>query len=292
MREGRRSIDLPTFRPHPGRCHKQLEDARFDARPPRADMNAMLELKSRRSAVGSLPGTAVQRVALFGVSHGTTMPCMSVSAQGPTESPTDRAKCDADKVYELIRMHADQPREASTAAAGSVSAAPLPAPSVVQQPVNRGVGKLVATSVLPEATETARLVATSDVELSGRAPTVAVEALAVPLIAADLSHATVSTPSPGAKDRSSSAAAAEVPGAALVLVSGAPPDFPRHLVRRLGQGSVVVSFVVRPDGSVGAACIQKSRHAGLNEAALAAVAAWRFKPVSATTACVTELRFE
>ena len=70
------------------------------------------------------------------------------------------------------------------------------------------------------------------------------------------------------------------------------PVFPGHLVRRLGQGSVVVNFEVRPDGSVGATSIQKSRHAGLNEAALAAVAAWRFKPVSATTAGVTEFRLD
>ncbi len=53
-----------------------------------------------------------------------------------------------------------------------------------------------------------------------------------------------------------------------------------------------MNFEVRPDGSVGATSIQKSRHAGLNEAALAAVAAWRFKPVSATTAGVTEFRLD
>ena len=78
----------------------------------------------------------------------------------------------------------------------------------------------------------------------------------------------------------------------LELVSSVEPDFPSHLVRRLAQGSVVVNFDVLPDASVGTTAIVKSSHQGLNAAAQAAVATWRFKPVSATTEGVTELRFE
>jgi TonB family protein len=60
----------------------------------------------------------------------------------------------------------------------------------------------------------------------------------------------------------------------------------------LGRGSVVVNFDVRPDGSVARAEVASSSHRGLNEAALSAVAAWRFKPISETLPGVVELKFE
>jgi TonB family protein len=78
----------------------------------------------------------------------------------------------------------------------------------------------------------------------------------------------------------------------LELVSSVEPEFPARLVRSLGAGSVVVNFDVRPDGTVARAEVSRSSHRGLNEAALAAVAAWRFKPISETMPGVVELKFE
>ncbi len=82
----------------------------------------------------------------------------------------------------------------------------------------------------------------------------------------------------------------------LELVSSVEPEFPARLVRSLGKGSVVVNFDVRPDGTVALALarteVSSSSHRGLNEAAQAAVAAWRFKPISETMPGVVELKFE
>jgi periplasmic protein TonB len=78
----------------------------------------------------------------------------------------------------------------------------------------------------------------------------------------------------------------------LELVSSVEPEFPSRLVRSLGKGSVVVNFQVRPDGTVERTEIASSSHRGLNEAAQAAVAAWRFKPISETMPGVVELKFE
>ena len=75
-------------------------------------------------------------------------------------------------------------------------------------------------------------------------------------------------------------------------VSSVEPEFPPRLVRSLGKGSVVVNFDVRPDGTVGRTEVSISSHRGLNEAAQAAVAAWRFKPISETMPGVVELKFE
>jgi hypothetical protein len=47
-----------------------------------------------------------------------------------------------------------------------------------------------------------------------------------------------------------------------------------------------VNFDVQPDGSVSRTDV------GLNDAARAAVAAWRFKPVSETLPGIVELKFE
>ncbi len=78
----------------------------------------------------------------------------------------------------------------------------------------------------------------------------------------------------------------------LELVSSVEPDFPARLMRQLGKGSVVVNFEVRPDGTVARTEVVSSPHSGLNAAAQAAVAAWRFKPISETMPGVVELTFE
>ena len=79
---------------------------------------------------------------------------------------------------------------------------------------------------------------------------------------------------------------------ALILLSSVEPEFPARLVRTLGKGSVVVRFEVQSDGSVASTAVVKTSHKGLNEAAQAAVAAWRFKPVGEPASGITELRFE
>ena len=78
----------------------------------------------------------------------------------------------------------------------------------------------------------------------------------------------------------------------LELVESVEPEFPARLVRTLGRGSVVVQFDVLPDGSVVRPEVVRSSHKGLDAAAQAAVAAWRFKPISETAPGLVELKFD
>ncbi len=250
----------------------------------------------RRSAARSTGGTRSRWLAVVGMSIAIGGTCASapVHAQATADraAPSDRAKRDADKVYELIRMHADRPRKASSPPAGALTTVLPSATNEVRQSSSPAVVNLTATPDLPASPVTARDAGSAPVEFSARAPVAALAPPTAPLLATELAVKPLAPALAATADRSATPAATETLGTTLVLVSGAEPEFPAHLIRRLGQGSVVVAFEVRPDGSVGATSIQKSRHAGLNDAAMAAVAAWRFKPVSATTAGVTEFRFE
>ena len=73
-----------------------------------------------------------------------------------------------------------------------------------------------------------------------------------------------------------SAAAVEAPPAEI---HNPPPEYPALAVRRRWEGSVVVGFEVRPDGTCAdVGIVQSSGHAVLDEAAVRAVREWRFKP--------------
>lgn len=99
--------------------------------------------------------------------------------------------------------------------------------------------------------------------------------------------ATVATPAPAALPEPA------VPkNIKLELIQSEEPIFPSRLVRQLGNGSVVVRFEVRPDGTVAQPEVVQSSHRGLNAAAVAAVSAWRFKPISETAPGIVELKFE
>ena len=255
----------------------------------------------RRAAVHSIASPALKRFALTALAalcaglaglggHGTA----HAQAELPTTAPaaSDRAKRDADKVYELIRMHADRPRKAPTTATVLAPAQAPAAVSEVEQATRPAVVALTATPRLPATTASARVHDPSGAGHVGPAPAVALSALAAPVHATEMTLKHVSVPAVAMTRGGAAAAASESAAPTLVLLSGVEPDFPRQLTRRLGQGSVVVNFEVLPDGTVGATHIERSRHPGLNEAAVAAVAAWRFKPISKATAAVTEFRVD
>jgi protein TonB len=72
------------------------------------------------------------------------------------------------------------------------------------------------------------------------------------------------------------AAAVEAPPAEI---HNPPPEYPALAVRRRWEGSVVVGFEVRPDGTCAdIGIVQSSGYAVLDEAAARAVRDWRFKP--------------
>lgn len=205
--------------------------------------------------------------------------------------PTERAQHDADKVFRMILQHADKPRhvprEEAAPRAPAPPAAKTPAPAAVTAAPLRAADSRAPAATPPSIPTAPRT-------------TAAVEAAVPSLILRD-----GVVPSSEALPSSQPVATAVAPPAALApvavamprslkleLVSSVEPEFPPRLVRSLGKGSVVVNFDVRPDGTVGRTEVSISSHRGLNEAAQAAVAAWRFKPISETMPGVVELKFE
>jgi TonB family protein len=207
-------------------------------------------------------------------------------------APNERAQRDADKVFQMILQHADKPRRAPVAAeprapATPAAARPAAPPAAATAPTRAADARVTASTPPAVPAEPAKQVQPDGGSSSGPS---------VPDMAA--APEAVSTPSLGS-------AAAAVPVAVLApvsvaaprslkleLVSSVEPEFPARLVRSLGKGSVTVNFEVQPDGRVGRTEVTSSSHRGLNEAAQAAVAAWRFKPISETMPGVVELKFE
>ena len=74
------------------------------------------------------------------------------------------------------------------------------------------------------------------------------------------------------------------PGESLAL--------PDSLMRRMRRGSVEVKVQVAPDGSVMDATIVQSSHPRLDQAALEAIKAAHFQPVSRPTSAVIQFGFD
>jgi len=235
--------------------------------------------------IASRLGSAVGLAAALTAAQAQPAP----AASSPT--PSERARRDADKVFQMILQHADKPRRVP-ADAGPRTPATVRSPRSVAAP---------AANTAPTPAAEPRVTATT-------APEVASEPTELALTNADVaptasaSVSATATPDAAAPEI---AAAAAAPVAAMVsvavatprslkleLASSIEPEFPARLVRQLGKGSVVVNFDVRPDGTVSRTEIVSSSHRGLNEPARAAVAAWRFKPISETLPGVVELKFE
>lgn len=228
------------------------------------------------------PLSLVVALAWAGSASAQSAPAAAASA------PSDRAQRDADKVFRMILMHADKPRRA---AARDDKAAAAPAPGAAASrtaPPARPAGEAAATPDKP-------------VEVVVAAPT----SVPPPAVAASVAEAPpVEAPTPTAPVAPLTAAAAAAPAhgalpepavpknTKLELIQSEEPVFPSRLVRQLGNGAVVVRFDVRPDGTVVQPEVVRSSHRGLNAAAVAAVSAWRFKPVSETAQGIVELKFE
>jgi protein TonB len=80
----------------------------------------------------------------------------------------------------------------------------------------------------------------------------------------------------------------------LVLVDRVDPKFPTEALRNgIQSGSVTVKFTVQPDGSVSGLSVTdaKPRRGIFDQAALRAVARWKFKPIVAPKDSVITLDF-
>ena len=82
------------------------------------------------------------------------------------------------------------------------------------------------------------------------------------------------------------------PPETLVLLPGESLALPDSLMRRMRRGSVEVKVQVAPDGSVMDATIVQSSHPRLDQAALEAIKAAHFQPVSRPTSAVIQFGFD
>jgi TonB family protein len=230
------------------------------------------------------------------VSAGAVHAQPAPAASSP--QPTERAQHDADKVFRMILQHADKPRrapreeQAPAAAAPRAPAAKAAAAAPATAAPARAAEPRVTTSTPPAVPAAATDAVATDAGVSLPSATAGAASTSP-----SLDTAAAASGSPVATVAAPAATLAPVAVAVprslkLEIVSSVEPEFPARLVRSLGKGSVVVNFDVRPDGTVARTEVASSSHRGLNEAALAAVAAWRFKPISETLPGVVELKFE
>jgi TonB family protein len=189
-------------------------------------------------------------------------------ASAAASAPTDRAQRDADKVFRMILMHADKPRR-SAVRDDKVVATPAVATAGARSasnPPTRPQNESVAAPAKP-------------VEPAPGPDASAVPSSALATRAVDAQPGLAALPAVEKNTR-------------LELVQSEEPIFPARLLRTVGSGSVVVQFDVLPDGTVSQPEVVRSPHRGLNAAALAAVSAWRFKPITQTAPGIVELKFE
>lgn len=206
----------------------------------------------------------------------TPAPVTVTTPPKPTLTAEERAKRDADKVFHWIRMNADKAPAKPGAAA---SPKPAPKPAAVAAAATRPAAKAVIEAASEPAAPPS-VVAVSDNS------TVASREIEPPVQPA--SFAPRSEPAPAPEP---AVAQAPEPEPELRLLHRVAPEFPRQLATTLTEGSVIVRFMVQPDGSVRNAEALKSSHRNLSTAALEAVNQWRFAPVSTPREATVEIGF-
>lgn len=230
-------------------------------------------------------------------------------------SDVERAKRDADKVFQWIKFHAekgekkaaDKPHEAKAEAPKPVAkpttvatAAPAPAPrrqdldpaaeralaarnAAQDSGVNASTaGGATSPVSAPTSQPAAQTIAPSTPapQPMSDAPSPQVVSMAAPATAAPAGKAP--EPEPAEPDEP----------APLKLLRKVDPEYPRALLSMQRQGSVLVQFTVNPDGTVDAAQALKSPDRKLSVAAIAAVKQWRFAPIPASRQVSVEIGFQ
>lgn len=204
-------------------------------------------------------------------------------------SAAERAKRDADKVYQWIRFHADKapakPRAAPVAeAAVPIRSTAAPAPAVVrQEPPEPARPVLAQSQAEPMIGPEQPLVAAT--------PAAPAEPITQAVALAPQAPTSPVVSSPAVAALAAAQAAPEPPEEPLRLIERVEPEYPAVLLRGRGVGSVLVQFQVQPDGSVQAPEVLKSSNQRLVASVLAAVARWRFAPINKTRVATVEVGF-
>jgi TonB family protein len=230
-----------------------------------------------------------------------------VDPKAATMSDVDRAKRDADKVFQWIKFHAEKgekkPAHEAKAEAPKpvarpvVTAAPAAAPVARRQDLDPAAERALAARGAQDASpvpviasaspspaaigqSAAQTIAppTSVPQPMSEAPAPQVVAMAAPSTAPIAGKA----PEPEPDDE-------PVP---LKLLRKVDPEYPRALLSQQRAGSVLVQFMVRPDGSVDAVQAMRSPDRKLSTAATNAVKQWRFGPIPAPRQVSVEIGFQ
>jgi TonB family protein len=243
----------------------------------------------------------------------------AASASSAELTAAERARRDADKVFERIRMHADQPRRGSAeraagaaggrpavkpaaprreaeAAGAAEPSVPSPATPAVDTAAPQGGSDSVPVEVPLEVTGSNLNSGTRAPEAGSRAPDAATAS------AAPVAPSAASALLPGdtmlARLREPGQATVsqvrgfEGPGQApLRAVFQPEPQFGGAVMRQMRQGKVQVAFEVGTDGGIGRPEVLSSSHPRLNQAAIEAVSQWRFAPVDQPRRGVVTLGF-
>jgi len=247
----------------------------------------MYSFHSRPCAAGS--AVRLARASLFGaliVWTGQAAAQGTGTTHGGDLSDADRAKRDAEKVFQWIRK------------APAATPAAAPAAAIAPPATAKPAAKAARSSDLPDTPrETSAAAARPD---TTRAPAAAPAGVAL------ATPATAPAPAPAsARTAALAPASGQVPVAAppvsepvvepdepLRQVVRADPEFSDRLMHQLRKGLVEVRFTVERDGSVTHPEMVSTTHPKLVEAALAAVAQWRFQPLNKAQQAVVSLGFD
>jgi TonB family protein len=243
-------------------------------------LNQMMTLSPRAwAAVGCLAVSLPVSMPVL------AQPAPAASAAASDLNPVDRARRDADRVFQMILMHSDKPRKAGatkedapTATARAKPVARAPAKGDEPVPKAEVSSGLSAPIVARAAAEPQKASATNEV--------------ATPVPQTVVTAAPAEAPVAVAAATPAMSAPEELADESLTPLLRPEPEFPQNLMRTVHKGEVRVRFTVLPDGSVDAPAVVTTSHPRLNAAALAAIAQWRFVPLRKAQTAIVSLGFD
>lgn len=255
----------------------------------------------RHPATAGMSLFCLATLLLQPLAQAQTAPSGAGSAPGGTEAQiSERVKKDAASPLYWIRLNAQKSDGATSPKAAPRIAeirparqAPPAAPQVGSGATAVATGTNSAAMPSGPAPGSAALSRTSEATATLAAPApLAAPSPAAANLAGTVGAGMVAPAASSVADAARAAAVVAEPEEALALVKADEPEFPAIVMRRLRKGHVQVRFDVQPDGSVANASVVQTSARSLNDAALEAVRAWQFKPVSSVRSAVVDLGFD
>ena len=243
-----------------------------------------------RRAVGTLLAAAAAGSGLM------TLPAFAQGTPAPSEvAPSERAKRDADKVFHWIMIQGDRTRKApAAAAAAAVAKEAKEDRPVAARPIRTAAPEAAPARPKPDATiaaaEPSNPKKAKPVEVTNETPAPAAAAQATPAAPTQDDGRVASIDPRPAKAAPAVELTDDAPQGLVALAQPAP-QFPINVMRTLRRGTVQVRFSVMTDGSVADIEVLNTTSPRLNAAALAAIAQWRFQPVSKVQTGAVEVGF-